>query len=954
MKPDFALDFRDNQISLLHDADGVWAVIGRVAMDDPDLDAAMGYLRATALGLSPRGIATKLIVPNDAILYTQLTDLPFDPARRAQRIAEGLVGRTPYDVADLVYDWTDAGDSAHLAVIARETLAEAEGFAAQHRFNPISFAALPDQGGFEGEVWFGSTQLSETLLSKGDVVERDDVVVFAPAADAPADAPLAASDFEMGAGVDEGDALIAAQADEAEQPSVNPVAPEEDFVEPDLPEPDLPEPDAAIEVLAGDAPEPAALDNADLALQEPAVAGAQDGPADGGEGDDATGAAEPVPQDLAEVAAPDQPDLFAGTDVQGDPPAEADPLAVLDDLAAAQPGVIEADAPEAEVIEAGQIEADPIETGDEAPMAIDVPLIDDPLPNDGLAAAAQKKPSRSDFLLSAFQARRAAFRAKTDAAASPARAEPALTAPKDSAASSEMPNGETSAPSDLGTATDAAPLLPPKLGSAMGDAGTARPVFAPAALNRAPDMALTAAKPQHPRPQSLKKPAPARRGGGVKLGWVLTVALIISLMVAAALSSYLIEAVNKYRASTSELAAAQGADADVAPAPAPKIPAGATLAVAPIVRDPASQPAAPTSVLMLSSRAEGSAVLVPALAMRPAPRPARGTDAVQGAPQDLVLAKLPDSVLPLIDIPAATDLTAIAKPSLSPAPRPQTVLDAAKLADPAQAGPAQAGPAQAGTASGDSALGKARPAPRPQSVLQTATAAAPAPSSLPAAVGSDPALAAARPLPRPASVSNLAANTAVTPTTDPLAADAPAPLARPDPNRSKLAVTISPSPAFRPKGLKAAYEQKQAAALAEAAAKAAAEADAAAVAAAVAAAAKAEPPAPKAPAKAAPKEVAAAEEEAEEEVTRSSGNSTRSIVDRQATMKNVLNLSNLNLVGIFGSSANRYALIRQPNGSVKKIKVGDRLNGGRVAAITESEVRYDKGGELQALTMPRG
>jgi Tfp pilus assembly protein PilP len=71
-------------------------------------------------------------------------------------------------------------------------------------------------------------------------------------------------------------------------------------------------------------------------------------------------------------------------------------------------------------------------------------------------------------------------------------------------------------------------------------------------------------------------------------------------------------------------------------------------------------------------------------------------------------------------------------------------------------------------------------------------------------------------------------------------------------------------------------------------------------------------------------------------------------------MKNVLNLSNLNLVGIFGSSANRYALIRQPNGSVKKIKVGDRLNGGRVAAITESEVRYDKGGELQALTMPRG
>ena len=100
-------------------------------------------------------------------------------------------------------------------------------------------------------------------------------------------------------------------------------------------------------------------------------------------------------------------------------------------------------------------------------------------------------------------------------------------------------------------------------------------------------------------------------------------------------------------------------------------------------------------------------------------------------------------------------------------------------------------------------------------------------------------------------------------------------------------------------------------------------------------------------------DVAALEAEIEEEVTKSSGGATRTIVDKQATVKNAMNLSDVSLVGIFGSNANRYALIRQPSGRFKKLKVGDRFDGGRVAAITENEVRYDKGGELIALRMPK-
>ena len=39
---------------------------------------------------------------------------------------------------------------------------------------------------------------------------------------------------------------------------------------------------------------------------------------------------------------------------------------------------------------------------------------------------------------------------------------------------------------------------------------------------------------------------------------------------------------------------------------------------------------------------------------------------------------------------------------------------------------------------------------------------------------------------------------------------------------------------------------------------------------------------------------------------------------------------------------------------VARIDVGDSLDGGKVAAITDSEVRYQKGGRMVALSMPKG
>ncbi|MGL6211629.1 MAG: hypothetical protein ACRC14_17550, partial [Paracoccaceae bacterium] len=174
MKPTFALDFRTDAIALLHRSQRGWTLVGEVAIDAPDLAEALGYLRSTALGLSPRGLTTKLVIPNAQVLYTTVRAPAPDATRRRKQVARGLEGVTPYPVADLVYDISGRAPEVQVAVIARETLAEAEAFAAEHRFNPMSFVAVPEDGSFDREAWFGPTELAASLLPEGEEVERDD------------------------------------------------------------------------------------------------------------------------------------------------------------------------------------------------------------------------------------------------------------------------------------------------------------------------------------------------------------------------------------------------------------------------------------------------------------------------------------------------------------------------------------------------------------------------------------------------------------------------------------------------------------------------------------------------------------------------------------------------------------------------------------------------------------
>jgi len=77
-------------------------------------------------------------------------------------------------------------------------------------------------------------------------------------------------------------------------------------------------------------------------------------------------------------------------------------------------------------------------------------------------------------------------------------------------------------------------------------------------------------------------------------------------------------------------------------------------------------------------------------------------------------------------------------------------------------------------------------------------------------------------------------------------------------------------------------------------------------------------------------------------------------VAQQATVRNAINLRQLNLIGVYGKPSSRRALVRLSNGRYQKVKVGDSIDGGRVAAIGETELRYTKSGRNLVIKMPQG
>ncbi len=96
------------------------------------------------------------------------------------------------------------------------------------------------------------------------------------------------------------------------------------------------------------------------------------------------------------------------------------------------------------------------------------------------------------------------------------------------------------------------------------------------------------------------------------------------------------------------------------------------------------------------------------------------------------------------------------------------------------------------------------------------------------------------------------------------------------------------------------------------------------------------------------------EEEGEEASAggKSAKTTSSTISGKKATIKRALNLSEVNLLGVYYFSGKRSALVRLKNGKRLMVKVGDRLDGGKVAAIGKRELRYVKSGENITLDLP--
>lgn len=169
MRPDFALTLSFDGIGLLQRAQRGWRDLGFVSFSEPDVPAAIAELRQRAEEASGQDAPpVKLVLPDAQIRYIDV-----DGAVADDKVPALLEGKTPYALDDLAIDWAIDWGRTYVAAVASETLHEAETFALDHGFTPLSFVAAPDADTFPGEPFFGVAASAEDILPPNEVVETD-------------------------------------------------------------------------------------------------------------------------------------------------------------------------------------------------------------------------------------------------------------------------------------------------------------------------------------------------------------------------------------------------------------------------------------------------------------------------------------------------------------------------------------------------------------------------------------------------------------------------------------------------------------------------------------------------------------------------------------------------------------------------------------------------------------
>ncbi|WFE73472.1 hypothetical protein [Roseinatronobacter sp. S2] len=189
MKTNFALGITESGVTLWQRGERGWLRVGAVALDHENLDAAVADLVGTAAKLGSDKFVTQLVIPDDQILYTRISAPgPGIDAQRSQ-IRKALEGRTPFPVEELDFDWTGAGPDVDVAVVARETLIEAEDFAKKHKLNPVCFVAAPASGAFKHAPFFGTSRAIRDIIGDPEKLVRDREILHETGVAAPPVAP---------------------------------------------------------------------------------------------------------------------------------------------------------------------------------------------------------------------------------------------------------------------------------------------------------------------------------------------------------------------------------------------------------------------------------------------------------------------------------------------------------------------------------------------------------------------------------------------------------------------------------------------------------------------------------------------------------------------------------------------------------------------------------------------
>ncbi|MEH6648130.1 hypothetical protein [Sulfitobacter sp.] len=916
MKPNFALSLSFEGIKLLHRAAGGWREVGEVAVAAEDLAGELAMLRKTAASLEPGGVRSKLIIPSSQIKYLTIETIGLSDAARRKETEAALENATPYDVADLAYDMSLDGAKTHVAAVARETLAEAEAFATEHRFHPVSFVAVPDDAPYLGEPFFGVTEGADALLEPGDEVEPDGIAVVVVGAVAPTSEP---------------ETLTAEAAEPAEPASDKFKA--EQATETALTEPKA-QPELELKPEPKHAPTP-------VKKSEPVVASKSEAPA-----------ANPLPKlvDAATAEPVAKPALKAETPPVVAPMVKSAPQPALPSQAASKPknpapavDPVPKETPTATTSAAPAITA-PAKASDPEKVAVTAPVV----------ATPATKPSKTSFDIApkAPAGEATGFSSRRTGAAKPLGGAQRIVV--------STPKPDSSSLTKPAAVADRPEPKPAKTSFLSRRKIAATPVPAPAA-----------AVPQTGSEAERMTVFGARSdqvGGKPRfLGLIMTVILLVFLAGVAAWAAVFLD---------DGLAGLIKSDERRTAASAPENQIDPEIIRTPDGLDNGSPPAGEdvqVAALDPVLSAEDTAVLDAIQDARPEPqRPviteqeAAARYAVSGiwplAPTTPL--NQPDTVVESIYYssvdPVSTASDALALPALalfdtdvqiaalvSPPPFGQrTSMNAAGLITPTPEGvvapggytliasspprkpPAaisrsEAEPVVAAVAAVASPLLEFRPKNRPLGLAERTERA-----QLGGVTRIE--LASFRPSLRPRSLQDRArqaeeAKLAAEEARLEASAAAAAALALPQPttvaavsplkSATRFATSQSRRPDTRPRNFDRIVKRAQ----------------------------RATPAATET-------RVAAAAAVAPRTVAPSIPSKTS--VARSATVKNAINLRKVNLIGVYGKPSSRRALVRLSNGRYQKVKVGDRIDGGRVAAISTSELRYTKGGRNVVLQMP--